>query len=99
MFHSTNICSFLTELKHEIEVWKKACHSISGYSRDENSVRLILKKKVMALEGQLRKHIYDSTPSDDDYRANLKELENKVKIWIFLFIYLFIYLIIYNFLV
>jgi len=65
-------------LKREIDVWKKACNSIPGYSRDENSVRGVLKRKVMALENLLRKHLYDTKPSDDDYLATLEELQNKV---------------------
>ncbi|XP_054164050.1 P protein-like isoform X1 [Oppia nitens] len=68
------------ELKREIDVWKKACNSISGYSRDENSVRGVLKRKVMALENQLHKHLYEHKPSEDDYLANLEELQNKYKI-------------------
>ncbi|XP_054164051.1 P protein-like isoform X2 [Oppia nitens] len=70
----------LVELKREIDVWKKACNSISGYSRDENSVRGVLKRKVMALENQLHKHLYEHKPSEDDYLANLEELQNKYKI-------------------
>jgi hypothetical protein len=65
-------------LKREIDVWKKACNSIPGYSRDENSVRGVLKRKVMALENLLRKHLYDEKPCDDDYLATLEELESKV---------------------
>ena len=33
----------------------------------------------MALESLLQKHLYDEKPSDDDFLANLEELENKVR--------------------
>lgn len=69
------------ELKHEIDVWKKACNSIPGYSRDENSVRTVLKRKVMALENVLRKHLYDDQHADDDsFHDNLAELSQRYKI-------------------
>src|SRR5882757_8581266 len=73
------LITFCLELKHEIDVWKKACSSLSGYSRDENSVRNVLKKKVMALENLLRKHLYDTKPDEDDFKANLAELQSKVR--------------------
>lgn len=78
---SGNLCfQSSNELKREIDVWKKACNSLSGYSRDENSVRGVLKRKVMALENLLHKHLYDTKPTDDGYLATLEELENKYKI-------------------
>ncbi|XP_013788413.1 P protein-like, partial [Limulus polyphemus] len=70
----------LTELRHEIEVWKKACKSLPGYSRDENTVRAILRKKVYSLENLLKKKLYDIRPSEESYQASLVELSNKYKI-------------------
>lgn len=67
-----------TELKREIEVWKRACNSIVGYSRDENSVRLMLNHKVETLETILRQHCYETVPPEDNYRSVLTELEQKV---------------------
>ncbi|KAH9421569.1 protein kinase [Dermatophagoides pteronyssinus] len=68
------------ELKREIEVWKRACNSIVGYSRDENSVRLMLNHKVETLETILRQHCYETVPPEDNYRSVLTELEQKYKI-------------------
>ncbi|GIZ03931.1 p protein [Caerostris extrusa] len=68
----------VVELKHEIEVWKKAFNSLSGYSRDEDTVRAILHRKITVLETLLRKKLYDAKISEDDYRASLKELTNTV---------------------
>lgn len=69
------------ELKQEIDVWKKASNSIAGYTPDETSVRSVLKRKVMALENVLRKHLYEEdTHTNRDYEANLAELTKKYKI-------------------
>lgn len=56
---SNNAFSF-AEVKHEIEVWKKAYNSLSGYSRDEDTVRVVLHRKITILETLLRKKLYDS---------------------------------------
>lgn len=71
---------FFIELKREIEVWKRACNSIVGYSRDENSVRSMLNHKVETLETILRQHCYETVPPEDNYRSVLTELEQKVSI-------------------
>ncbi|RWS27635.1 P-like protein [Leptotrombidium deliense] len=70
----------IMEVKREIDVWKKACSSIAGYSRDENSVRVILKKKVMCLETLLSKQLCNSKPTHEEYKATLEELKTKYKI-------------------
>ncbi|XP_076319068.1 P protein-like [Tachypleus tridentatus] len=70
----------VVELRHEIEVWKKACKSLPGYSRDENTVRAILRKKVYSLESLLKKKLYDIRPSEESYQASLVELSKKYKI-------------------
>ncbi|XP_035233322.1 P protein-like [Stegodyphus dumicola] len=70
----------VVELKHEIEVWKKAYSSLSGYSRDEDTVRAILRRKITVLETLLRKKLYDSKISEDDYKASLKELTSTFKV-------------------
>ena len=71
----------ISELKHEIDVWKKAHNSLSGYSRDENSVRTVLKRKVLALESVLRRNLYDATHCEnEDFEVQLKELKEKYRI-------------------
>ncbi|KAG8183960.1 hypothetical protein JTE90_005190 [Oedothorax gibbosus] len=70
----------VVEVKHEIEVWKKAFNSLSGYSRDEDTVRVVLHRKIAMLETLLRKKLYDSKISEDDYRASLKELTSTLKV-------------------
>lgn len=47
-------------MKHEIEVWKKAFNNLSGYSRDEDTVRATLRRKITILESLLKKKISDS---------------------------------------
>ncbi|KAG8183958.1 hypothetical protein JTE90_005189 [Oedothorax gibbosus] len=70
----------VVEMKHEIEVWKKAFNNLSGYSRDEDTVRATLRRKITILESLLKKKISDPKISEDDYRANLKELTNAFKV-------------------
>lgn len=62
---------------------------MGGYSKDENSVRNILKRKVVGLERLLRRQISHDVKSvnhnhnqmkEDDYHANLAELSKKYKI-------------------
>lgn len=42
-----------TDLRHELETWKKAHDSLPGITRDEKSVQKVLRQKVMALDGLL----------------------------------------------
>lgn len=67
-------------MKREIEVWKRATNSISGYSRDENSVRNVLNRKVEILETILQDHCYETVPPEDNYHSVLNELEAKVSL-------------------
>lgn len=45
----------LEEIQHEIDIWRKAVHSLSEYSRDESHVRDVLSKKVRKLVRQKSK--------------------------------------------
>ncbi|KAG0432064.1 hypothetical protein HPB47_021204 [Ixodes persulcatus] len=66
------------EIEHEIDVWRKAVHSLAEYSRDESHVRDILSKKVRKLVRQQSKksHYVRSM----DFRENLRTLSDKYKI-------------------
>ncbi|EEC11110.1 pink-eyed dilution protein, putative, partial [Ixodes scapularis] len=66
------------EIEHEIDVWRKAVHSLSEYSRDESHVRDVMSKKVRKLVRQQSKksHHVRST----DFRENLRTLSEKYKI-------------------
>ncbi|CAN8001025.1 unnamed protein product [Ixodes hexagonus] len=66
------------EIEHEIDVWRKAVHSLSEYSRDESHVRDVLSKKVRKLVRQQSKksHYVRSM----DFRENLRTLSEKYKI-------------------
>ena len=71
----------MTDLKHEIDVWKKAFNSVGGYSRDEKNVRGELKKKVKKLERLLSEKL--TAPEEDahdEYILNLNELTKKYRI-------------------
>ncbi|KAI1301636.1 P protein [Halotydeus destructor] len=79
VFEGSTVCPKSIELQAEIDVWKKACQSIP---RDENSVRTVLNRKVMALENVLRKHLYDDVrrEQEDDFEETLAELTRKYRI-------------------
>lgn len=68
-----------TDLKEEIDVWKKA-HESLGATQDEKTVRRVLQTKVVALESQLRKKLKEKQPPNDQFRENLISLEKKYKI-------------------
>ncbi|XP_022703177.1 uncharacterized protein LOC111268450 isoform X7 [Varroa jacobsoni] len=71
----------VVEIQHEIDIWQKACRSLSEYSRDESHVRAILKKKVKNLKNLYRKKLVESSsPSNADFKHNLKQLSDKYKI-------------------
>ncbi|XP_018494348.2 P protein [Galendromus occidentalis] len=71
----------VVEIQHEIDIWQKACRSLSEYSRDESYVRTILKKKVKNLKTIYRKKLVESSsPSRDDFKHNLEQLSAKYKI-------------------
>lgn len=42
------------ELKHEITIWQRAAASLSSYSKDEDTVRASLHKRVRRLVGELK---------------------------------------------
>ena len=48
----------IVELKHEIEIWKRAENSITVASREENTVKALLKQKVVTLENILQQKLY-----------------------------------------
>nr|XP_042907059.1 P protein-like [Parasteatoda tepidariorum] len=67
------------EVKRELGVWKKSYNSISNYSREEESVKAILERKMATLETLMRRKLYDSKMSIDDYKTTLTELTNSMK--------------------
>ena len=72
-----NQLTLTTEMKEEINVWKKAQDSVQG---DEATVRKVLQTKVVALESMLRKKLRTNPPKDDQFLENLVSLEKKYKI-------------------
>ena len=68
-----------TDLKEEIDVWKKA-HDSLGASKDEKTVRRVLQTKVVALESQLRKKLKEKQPQNDQFCEILISLQKKYKI-------------------
>ena len=47
-----------SELRHEIDIWKRAENSITVASREENTVKALLKQKVVTLENILQQKLY-----------------------------------------
>ncbi|XP_074594529.1 P protein-like isoform X1 [Brevipalpus obovatus] len=69
-----------TELKREIEVWKKAKNSIVGYSKDEVAVRDVLRKKVNTLERIMSKEMSEVVPEEANLMSDICELTEKYHI-------------------
>ncbi|GBM31572.1 P protein [Araneus ventricosus] len=71
----------IVERRHEIEKWKRAFYSLSGYSREDDMVRDSLHQKISTLEASLKRtpH-YTNTISEDDYRDHLKELSKTFRV-------------------
>ncbi|CAL1266270.1 unnamed protein product, partial [Larinioides sclopetarius] len=71
----------IVERKHEIEKWKRAFYSLSGYSREDDLVRDSLHQKISTLEASLKRtpH-YTNKISEDDYRDHLKELSKTFRV-------------------
>ena len=44
-----------TDLRHELDTWKKAHNSLQGITRDEKTVQKVLRRKVMALDSLLHR--------------------------------------------
>ncbi|KAG1706963.1 P protein [Nymphon striatum] len=67
----------VVEFRHEIDVWKKAYNSLPGYTHEEDVVRLILERKIKHMGKVLLKKMKNMKPNEGEYRASLKELEEK----------------------
>ncbi|XP_067624338.1 P protein-like isoform X2 [Eurosta solidaginis] len=68
------------ELRHEIHVWKRAAHSLSAYSKDEEIVRQTLMKKVNRLKRSLRKRVTEADDPAPNYKQTLTQLQAKYPI-------------------
>lgn len=44
-----------TDIRHELDTWKKAHNSLQGITRDEKTVQKVLRRKVMALDSLLHR--------------------------------------------
>ncbi|XP_039274980.1 P protein-like, partial [Nilaparvata lugens] len=70
-------CQDIQELRHEINVWRRAAESLSSYSKDEEIVRISLEKKVRMLMIDLKEKLNNKSVAIDKYTANLEELQSK----------------------
>nr|XP_015904670.1 P protein-like isoform X2 [Parasteatoda tepidariorum] len=73
----------VVDMKHELTLWKKAAKLHSGYSKDEDAIRALLKRKMCVIESKLEMKTLkfnDPKISEADYRASLVELTNTLKI-------------------
>jgi hypothetical protein len=75
-----------SDIKQELDVWRKAHNSVRDQSPDQKSVRKVLRKKVAVLESRLRKklreeRVSESDPShQDNFLEHLAELERRYRI-------------------
>ncbi|XP_048775798.1 P protein-like [Ostrea edulis] len=68
----------IAELKHEIELWKRAAARVSVVSREESIMKALFHQKAAQRENALIRQLYRMKRSEKkDFRQNVKELERK----------------------
>ncbi|XP_060603939.1 P protein-like isoform X2 [Ruditapes philippinarum] len=71
----------ITELRHEIDMWKRAAKRIVAISREEKVMQAIFLQRVAELENKLVKQIYKmKRRKQKNFKEMLAELEKKHKI-------------------
>ncbi|GFX92404.1 p protein [Trichonephila clavipes] len=64
--------------KHEIDVWKTALNSLTGYSKEDDTARAEVHRKITLLETSMKKKIDNTKISEEEFRASLLELTNAI---------------------
>ncbi|XP_074651644.1 P protein-like [Tubulanus polymorphus] len=71
----------ISELKHEIEIWRRSAMRIVIASREESIVKALLQEKVVGLEDLLRKKMLNSRSHNEcEFHGNLIEMAEKYRI-------------------
>ncbi|GFS45490.1 p protein [Trichonephila inaurata madagascariensis] len=66
--------------KHEIDVWKTALNSLTGYSKEDDTARAEVHRKITLLETSMKKKIDSTKISEEEFRASLLELTNAFRV-------------------
>jgi hypothetical protein len=61
----------VSELRQEIAVWQRAAASLSSYSKDEDTVRASLLKKVRSLVHELKRKLVTGRYKKNSVRYNI----------------------------
>lgn len=68
----------IAELKHEIELWRRAAARVSVVSREESIMKALFQQKAAQRENALIRQLYRMRRSETkDFQQNVKELERK----------------------
>ncbi|XP_069130370.1 P protein-like [Argopecten irradians] len=68
----------IAELKHEIELWKKAAARVSVATREESIMKALFLQKSVQRENNLVRRLYRKKRSDiKDFQQNVQDLERK----------------------
>ncbi|XP_061164126.1 P protein-like [Saccostrea echinata] len=68
----------IAELKHEIDLWKRAAARVSVVSREESIMKALFQQKAAQRENALIRQIYRMKRSEKkSFQQNVKELERK----------------------
>ncbi|KAG8452160.1 hypothetical protein GDO86_004089 [Hymenochirus boettgeri] len=71
----------ISELKHEIHVWRLTAQRINPASREETAVKCLLMQKVLTLESLLRKKLRtfqrQISQEDKNWETNIQELQKR----------------------
>ncbi|XP_074650858.1 P protein-like [Tubulanus polymorphus] len=71
----------ISELKHEIEIWRRSATRIVIASREESMVKALLQQKVVGLENLLRKKMLKSRSHNErEFHESLIEMAEKYRI-------------------
>lgn len=71
----------IKELRREIRVWYKAANSISSFSKDDDSVRETMQRKVRILKNALKRKLRELEITDT-YVHTLEDLKLKVSTYL-----------------
>ncbi|XP_052675564.1 P protein-like [Crassostrea angulata] len=68
----------IAELKHEIELWRRAAARVSVVSREESIMKALFQQKAVQRENALIKQLYRMRRTEKkDFQQNVRELERK----------------------
>ncbi|GFU48928.1 p protein [Nephila pilipes] len=66
--------------KREIDVWKTALNSLTGYSPEDETARSEVHRKIKLLETSMKRKLDNTKISEEEFRASLQELTSSFRV-------------------